>query len=183
MPLITKPVTRAPTVSHDKELLTMNIRTRTAQAVLFASFVFWGVAIQAATPHAAHFAATLAGTSEVPPVSTTGAGTLRATLNKDHTALKWKLKFSGLTGPVTGAHFHGPAAVGVNAGVVIPLTGAITSPLSGEVTLTPHRPLTCSQKSGISTCTLQLTRMAKFEARSWRSREAGKQESKEALKQ
>ena len=87
-------------------------------------------------PHAAHFAATLAGTSEVPPVSTTGAGTLRATQNKDHTALKWKLKFSGLTGPVTGAHFHGPAAAGVNAGVVIPLTGSITSPQSGEVTLT-----------------------------------------------
>jgi CHRD domain len=47
------------------------------------------------------------------------------------------LKFSGLTGPVTGAHFHGPAAAGVNAGVVIPLTGAITSPISGEVKLTP----------------------------------------------
>jgi hypothetical protein len=31
----------------------MNIRARTVQAVLFASFVFWGVAIQAATPHAA----------------------------------------------------------------------------------------------------------------------------------
>lgn len=115
----------------------MNIRTRTAQAVLFASFVFWGVAIQAATPHAAHFVATLAGKSEVPPVTTKGEGTLRATLNNDHTALKWKLKFSGLTGPVTGAHFHGPAAAGVNAGVVIPLTGAITSPLSGEVKLTP----------------------------------------------
>lgn len=114
----------------------MNIRTRSAQAVLFAAFVFWGVAIQAATPHAAHFAATLAGTSEVPSVSTTGAGTLRATLNKDHTALKWKLKFSGLTGPVTGAHFHGPAAAGANAAVVIPLTGSITSPQSGEVKLT-----------------------------------------------
>jgi len=129
---------RPSTVYHDKDLGIMNIRTRSAQAALVMSCMFWGVSAQAATepPHAAHFVSTLTGTSEVPSVSTTGEGTLRVTLNTERTSLKWKLKFSGLTGPVTGAHFHGPAAAGANASVVIPLTGSITSPQSGEVKLT-----------------------------------------------
>lgn len=114
----------------------MHIRTRSAHVALAAAFALWAVAVQAATPHAAHFVAKLSGTSEVPSVSTKGEGQIRATLNNDHTALKWTLKFTGLTGPVTGAHFHGPAAVGENAAVVIPLSGSITSPQSGEVKLT-----------------------------------------------
>lgn len=115
----------------------MNIKTRSAQVALVACCMFWGVSALAATPHAAHFVSTLTGTSEVPSVSTTGEGTLRVTLNNERTSLKWKLNFSGLTGPVTGAHFHGPATADVNAPVAIPLTGSITSPMSGEVKLTP----------------------------------------------
>ena len=73
----------------------------------------------------------------MPIVNTQGEGKLRATLNNERTVLKWKVDYSALSGPVTGAHFHGPAAVGVNAGVVIPLAGSMKSPMSGEVKLTP----------------------------------------------
>ena len=50
--------------------------------------------------------------------------------------LRWKLTYSGLSGPATGAHFHGPAMPGSNAGVVVPFTSA-TSPIEGQATLTP----------------------------------------------
>ncbi len=43
-------------------------------------------------------------------------------------------QYSGLTGPATAAHFHGPAPVGKNAGVMIPIAPA-TSPLEGSATL------------------------------------------------
>jgi hypothetical protein len=48
--------------------------------------------------------------------------------------LSWTGQYSGLTGPVTAAHFHGPAKAGENAGVLVPVT-APTSPFSGEATL------------------------------------------------
>ena len=77
----------------------------------------------------------LGGSSEVPPAATGGTGMVEATLNKDTNVLTWKVTFSGLTGPATAAHFHGPAAAGANAGVVVPFTGT-TSPMEGQATLT-----------------------------------------------
>ena len=44
--------------------------------------------------------------------------------------------YSGLSGAVTAAHFHGPAIPGQNAGVALPLNGKLDSPLEGEATLT-----------------------------------------------
>ncbi len=78
----------------------------------------------------------LTGASEVPPVSTTGSGTVNANFNKDTNVLTWKVTYSGLSGPVTAGHIHGPALAGANAGVVIPFTGSLTSPFEGKVTLT-----------------------------------------------
>jgi hypothetical protein len=49
--------------------------------------------------------------------------------------LSWKVTFSGLTGPATAAHFHGPAEAGKNAGVAVPIPGT-ASPLEGSATLT-----------------------------------------------
>ncbi|WP_394788185.1 CHRD domain-containing protein [Rhodoferax sp.] len=80
--------------------------------------------------------ASLAAGNEVPPTASTGSGTAEAWLNKDTNLLSWKVTFTGLTGPATAAHFHGPAVAGSNAGVVVPFTGT-TSPLEGQATLTP----------------------------------------------
>ena len=81
--------------------------------------------------------ARLAGDSEVPAVVTSGAGTLDATLNQSTSVLTWTVSHSGLSGPVTAAHFHGPAMAGQNAGVVVPLSGSMASPITGNATLTP----------------------------------------------
>ena len=81
------------------------------------------------------FGATLTGAAEVPAVATEGNGTLRATLNKDTSELTWKITYTGLTGPATAAHFHGPAAAGANAGVSLGFASA-ASPIEGKATLT-----------------------------------------------
>ncbi len=59
-----------------------------------------------------------------------------AWLNKDSNVLKWKITYTGLSGPATAAHFHGPAMAGVNAPVVIPFANP-ASPIEGHATLTP----------------------------------------------
>jgi len=82
-----------------------------------------------------HFTAKLDGASETPPKVTKGTGAADVTLDTASKMLMWKIEYSGLTGPATMAHFHGPAAVGVAAGVQVPLTGNLTSPLSGMATL------------------------------------------------
>lgn len=65
------------------------------------------------------FSTTLSGNNEVPAKTTAGTGTVDAVLNKDTNLLKWKVNYSGLSGPAKAAHFHGPAAAGANAGVVL----------------------------------------------------------------
>jgi CHRD domain len=81
------------------------------------------------------FGATLSAAAEVPANSSPGSGMLDATLDPATMKLHWKLSYSGLTGPATAAHFHGPAMAGANAGVVVPLPGA-ASPSEGDAMLT-----------------------------------------------
>ena len=78
----------------------------------------------------------LTGAQEVPPVTTSGTGTVDSTFDKSTNTLTWTVSYSGLTGPVTAGHIHGPAAAGANAGVVIPFTGNLSSPITGKATLT-----------------------------------------------
>ena len=82
------------------------------------------------------FRATLSSAAEVPANASAGTGNLEATFDKGASVLRWKLTYSGLTGPATMAHFHGPAMPGANAGVVVPLPSA-ASPAEGQATLTP----------------------------------------------
>ncbi len=79
----------------------------------------------------------LSGASEVPAAMTDGSGTVAATFNKETNLLKWKVAYSGLSGPAGAGHFHGPAAAGTNAGVVLGFRGSVASPFEGEATLTP----------------------------------------------
>lgn len=78
----------------------------------------------------------LRAANEVPPANGTGTGSVDAVFNQDTNLLRWKLNYSGLSGPATAGHFHGPAAPGANAGVVLPWPGPITSPMDGSATLT-----------------------------------------------
>lgn len=81
------------------------------------------------------FTANLDTASEVPAGTGTGAGTVTASLDTASKQLSWKGSFSGLTGDATAAHFHGPAAVGANAGVVVPIA-SFKSPFTGTAPLT-----------------------------------------------
>ena len=68
----------------------------------------------------------------------TSAGTGSADLDYDAATKKltWKLTYSGLSGPATAAHFHGPAEAGKNAGVAVAIPNATSSPVEGSATLT-----------------------------------------------
>ena len=83
--------------------------------------------------------AQLSGASEVPAVMTTATGRVEASLTPATNVLTWRITYSGLSGPVTGAHFHGPAMTGQNASVAVPISGPLTSPITGSATLTPSQ--------------------------------------------
>ena len=84
-----------------------------------------------------HFKAALSPQSEVPPhPDLKASGSVEATLDTASMKLTYTATYDGLTGKATMAHFHGPAAVGKNAGVMVPVTGAVTSPIEGSATLT-----------------------------------------------
>src|SRR5215469_10556197 len=103
---------------------------------VFAPLVL-GTAIAFSGPAwAEKFKATLDGKSEVP--ATTSAATGSADIDYDAASkkLSWKVTYSGLTGPATAAHFHGPGEVGKNAGVQVPIPNAGSSPAEGSATLT-----------------------------------------------
>jgi CHRD domain/PEP-CTERM motif len=65
--------------------------------------------------------ATLNGAQETPPVATAATGTANMTYNDVTNLLSWTISFQDLVGTTTDAHFHGPAPVGVPAGVQVPI--------------------------------------------------------------
>jgi hypothetical protein len=74
--------------------------------------------------------------NEVPPNASTATGTLTATYDTATKKLDYTANYTGLTGPATMAHFHGPAEPGKNAPVVVPVVGSVASPIKGSATLT-----------------------------------------------
>ena len=81
------------------------------------------------------FNGTMTGATEVPPKTTDGKGTATASLDTATKMLTYQVDYSGLSGPATAGHFHGPAAAGANAPVVLPFA-APASPIKGTATLT-----------------------------------------------
>ncbi len=81
------------------------------------------------------FNATMNGATEVPPKTTDGKGTASASLDTTTKVLTYGVQYTGLSGPATAAHFHGPAEPGANAPVVMPFPTP-TSPIQGTATLT-----------------------------------------------
>ncbi|WP_213284786.1 CHRD domain-containing protein [Bradyrhizobium sp. sGM-13] len=80
--------------------------------------------------------ATLDGKSQVPPSTSAATGTADIDYDPASKKLSWKLSYSGLSGPATAAHFHGPAEAGKNAGVAVAVPNATSSPVEGSATLT-----------------------------------------------
>ena len=68
--------------------------------------------------------AVLDGTAEVPPVlTTTGSATVGMTFVENGNSLWYTITVTGLSGAVTGAHFHGPAGTSGTAGVLYVIPG------------------------------------------------------------
>jgi len=105
-------------------------RTMLAMLALGTTVAFAGPAF------AEKMKATLDSKSEVPPNASAGTGTADIDYDADTKKLSWKLSYSGLTGPATAAHFHGPAEPGKNASVAVAIPNATTSPTEGSATLT-----------------------------------------------
>lgn len=82
----------------------------------------------------------LTGGAEVPANDSTGTGTLEGTYDTDSNVLTYTITYDGLTGPVTAAHFHGPADATANAPPVVPIPDdKLASPIEGEATLTDEQ--------------------------------------------
>ena len=79
--------------------------------------------------------ADLSAASSVPSNDSKGTGTADVTYDAASKTLTWTVKFSGLSGDATAAHFHGPAVAGANAGVAVPIKGT-ADPLAGSAIIT-----------------------------------------------
>ena len=85
------------------------------------------------------YSAKLDAASETPPTTSKGMGSLQAKFDAATKTLTWTVTYSDLTGPATAAHFHGPAPAGKAAGVMIPITGSLESPIKGSAKLTEEQ--------------------------------------------
>ena len=128
------------------------MKTLTIAAVMLALFATTAANAQARRPHDDQkqksdqkpkvdekaYKAALDGKSEVPPTTSSGTGTASVTYDSSTKMVTWQGSFSGLSGPATAAHIHGPAEAGKNAGVIVPLSQKdvpFTSPFTGSATL------------------------------------------------
>ncbi|WP_210546190.1 CHRD domain-containing protein [Rhodoferax sp. PAMC 29310] len=95
-----------------------------------------GCSMMAPSGDTVTYSAQLSGASEVPANTSAATGKVDAKLDKKTSMLQWTVTYAGLTGPAKAGHFHGPAMAGSNAGVALPFTGSVESPIKGEAKLT-----------------------------------------------
>ena len=102
----------------------------------FVAALALGVPANAA---AISFKADLTGAQETPPTDSKGKGAADVAYDAASKTLTWTITYSGLTGPATAAHFHGPAKIGAKAPPVVPISGDLNSPIKGKATLTDQQ--------------------------------------------
>lgn len=105
------------------------MRTNIASALVIAASAFCSSVAYAAT---IPLTSQLTAAQEVPPVTSQGKGQLKATLDTTTSQLRWEVVYSGLSGPVTAGHFHGPASKTENAGVALGFKGDLNSPIGAR---------------------------------------------------
>lgn len=116
----------------------MKIRMQAGMAAMAMALVAFAAA-PSAEAKTWTYSVVLNGKSETPPNATKGTGLGTVKYDDVTKELSWNIKYSGLTGDATAAHFHGPAKPGAAAGVLVPIGpkgGAIISPIIGSTTLT-----------------------------------------------
>src|ERR1700712_201419 len=92
-----------------------------AMGRLNVAVLVWSMATGVVFADQIVYRANLQPSSEVPPTTSKGSGDVQATFNTSTKTLRYTVSYQGLTGPATLARFHGPAPVGQNAGVQVPV--------------------------------------------------------------
>jgi hypothetical protein len=85
------------------------------------------------------YSANLDASAETPSNSSPATGKVAAEFDSASKTLSWTATYSGLSGPATAAHFHGPAPTGKAAGVMVPVSGPLDSPIKGSAKLTDEQ--------------------------------------------
>jgi hypothetical protein len=93
------------------------------------------LAVNSASGEVLHFRATLAPLSPSGPRQHSAAGLAEATLDTDSRLFSWKVSYSGLSGPLTGAHFTAPSEPGSLAGAKMDLAPRLTNPMIASARL------------------------------------------------
>jgi hypothetical protein len=132
---IGKPVYVSGLAENPMEENVTRISGNLAQIALGFALLLTPVGVRSAQAAPTAMTVEMDAKDEVPPNDSAGKATAQLTYDKDSKVLTWSITYSGLTGPATAAHFHGPAAAGANAGVALPI-GVAPSPIVGKATLT-----------------------------------------------
>jgi hypothetical protein len=106
-------------------------------AMVVATAAITGCSVMNKQSSLVAFTTQLRGANEVPANASTGSGSVDAVFDTSNNLLRWKVNYTRLTGPATAGHFHGPAAIGANAGVALGWASPVRSPMDGSATLTP----------------------------------------------
>ncbi len=88
-----------------------------------------------------HFVFPINGQQAVPQTPSPGLGTGIVSLIPASNEIVWDISWSGLSGPVTAMHFHGPAGVGATASpqLNIGMISGLTSPSIGRAPIDPSQ--------------------------------------------
>ena len=78
------------------------------------------------------FVTTMNGAGEFPANAEAGTGT--ATVVKSGGVYTYTITYTGMTGPLTMGHIHGPSVAGANAPVIVPFADAPGAPATGTLT-------------------------------------------------
>ena len=82
------------------------------------------------------------GAQMTSPQNPSARGDATVTVDRGTKVAKWKVNYSGLSGPATMAHFHGPAEPGQNAPPVVwlsPKGQPVPNPIEGQEQLTDQQ--------------------------------------------
>lgn len=93
------------------------------------------LAVTSASGEILHFRARLAPSSDMQSGPRRGVGLAELTLDTESKILSWKVSYSGLSGPLIGAHFKAPPEPGSAAGATLDLPPPLTNPVASSTRL------------------------------------------------
>ncbi|MEO6118006.1 MAG: CHRD domain-containing protein [Methylotenera sp.] len=114
----------------------INLRKYFMAVIFLSSIFFINACGMSQNSDVIKLTADLTAEKEVPPTNSKGNGKANLEYSKKIRELRWTINYEGLTGPITAAHFHGPATVSENAEPTIPIEGNLASPIIGTAILT-----------------------------------------------